>query len=257
MNVQDTVTKLGKLLEIQARIADIHPLLQHVYPVAVVYAEQFFIFDVTEQRNGFQHVQTTPTPFPVPVGVRAAFPLEAYDNRVACVVSPQLFDEPDGYVTLLHEYVHCYQFESDEIALKQSLTIAREAVARQDFMWEINHPFPYEAERFAAAYGRFLTTMQTNEDVTAVRQELSQMLSQHDFEYMVWQEWKEGFARFIENKVRQRFGFPLNSNGLEPPFSRVTFYAGGAAFISSLRQKQPDITEDLTMLFAAMKRPLA
>jgi len=27
-------------------------------------------------------------------------------------------------------------------------------------------------------------------------------LKNHDYEYMIWQQWKEGFARYIENKIR-------------------------------------------------------
>lgn len=34
-------------------------------------------------------------------------PLAFWDNRIACVVTGEVFGEPDGYVFIYHEFIHC------------------------------------------------------------------------------------------------------------------------------------------------------
>ncbi len=80
----------------------------------------------------------------IPQGVRAAFPLECYGNRMACVVTGDVFDALDGYVTIFHEFIHCQQAESAEQSLKQSLGVAGQAQNAGDFMG-LTHPFPCAA----------------------------------------------------------------------------------------------------------------
>ncbi len=92
----------------------------------------------------------------IPEGVRAAFPLEGLDNRIACVVTGEVFDSLDGFVTIFHEFIHCQQFETCEAKLKEKLGIARRAQAVQDFMWELDHPFPYQSPEFSSLYQSFL-----------------------------------------------------------------------------------------------------
>jgi hypothetical protein len=79
-------------------------------------------------------------PMPIPDGVRAAFLLESLNNCIACVVTSEVFDTLDGFVTIFHEFIHCQQFETCEAKLKGRLGIARKAQAAQDFMWELDHP---------------------------------------------------------------------------------------------------------------------
>ena len=64
------------------------------------------------------------------------------------------------------------------------------------------------------------------------RRSLKQHLSEIDHEYLVWVEWKEGFARFIENEIRSRYGIEANEGGKDAPYNRVTFYFGGERFIT-------------------------
>ena len=51
------------------------------------------------------------------------------------------------------------------------------------------------------------------------RAALRQSLSRDDREYMVWQEWKEGFARLIENRIRGRSELAENHGGAKSPLS--------------------------------------
>ena len=166
---------------------------------------------------------------PVPKGVRAAFPLECYKNKVACVISGEIFDSLEGYVMIFHEFMHCQQLETCEPELKQKLGVAQKAMAKKDYIWEINYSFPYNNSEFTKTYSLFLKALEGNnsDDVFKYRSQLKQILNKDDFEYMVWQEWEEGFARFIENQIRRRLGLNENHYGIEEPFSRVTFYEGG------------------------------
>jgi hypothetical protein len=187
----------------------------------------------------------------IPVGVRAAFELECYDNRTACVVTGEVFDTPDGYVTIFHEFVHCYQALTCEMKLKQGLEVARQAMAAGNFMWEIEHPFPYNDPEFAETYRALLQAVDsdTGEEVLRAHRRLEQYLQPFDFEYLIWQEWKEGFARLIENRLQRFFTLPENHFGRQPPYHRITFYEGGAGLIAALSQETPGLVLDLEKLF--------
>ena len=87
------------------------------------------------------------------------------------------------------------------------------------------------------------------ERAQAIRKALRQRLSREDSEYMAWQEWKEGLARYLENVIAVRFGLPENKGGLTTPFTRVTFYAGGEALIRMLVKQDPTAAADIEALF--------
>ena len=239
-------------------MAGFNPALARLYPIAIVDGDEFLIYDRVEGSPGYQFIKKEPIPMPIPKGVRAAFPLEVYGGRIACVVTPEVFDTLEGYVTILHEFVHGYQFETCERTLKNKLGIALQAQEKGDFMWEIQHPFPYQYGTFARYYQEFLEALSRGEagDILAVRGALYTCLGRHDFEYMVWQEWKEGFARWVENRLRIGLGLQENFGGRNPPFSRVSFYAGGAALVDYLQGQNPILVRDLEALFYRISLPM-
>jgi len=243
--------QLQKIFEVQEKIRDIHTFFDRLFPIAVVENDHFLIYDIEPNSLQYVFVKKAATPMPVPQGVRAAFQLESYDDRMACVVTGEVFDEQDGYVTIFHEFIHCQQSELCEHELKQKLEIARKAQAANDFMWEINHPFPYTSTDFVEAYQSFLATHEMPE-VERIRHKLKAILNPEDYEYMVWQEWKEGFARFIENQIRNRLGLPENHRGREQPFNRVVFYEGGEHYIKVLSMHEMDLIIHLETLFDRM-----
>jgi hypothetical protein len=244
-------TQLHKVFEVQKTIQDIHPYLERLFPIAIVENDQFLIYE--NRGHSFEYVLATKeaTPMPIPQGVRAAFPLESYDNRMVCVVTGEVFDTLSGYVAIFHEFMHCQQGESCEQKLKHKLGIARKAQESNNFTWEINHPFPYATSGFVQLYEIFLQKYEVFE-IDMVRQQLKALLDQEDYEYMVWQEWKEGFARYIENRINHRLSLPENHGGKVPPFSRVTFYEGGSHFIEILEKENPDFVKDIEQLFGRM-----
>lgn len=279
----EITAKLQKLLQLQAEIAHIHPSLEHPYPVALASGGgELTVYDLDREGRAYRAAARMSLPMPIPDKVRAAFPLEEYDGRMVCVVTEDIFSEPGGYITIFHEFVHCYQFHTVEPRLRQTLSIARRARERQDFMWEINYPFPYRDEQFEAHYSAFLQALaaesewaahephagegeaaahkrraeegaEPTRDVAARRQAVKDILAADDLEYMVWQEWKEGFARYIENELQAHFGLPVNTRGEEPPFSRVSFYAGGAAYIRYIARREPELISNLEALFSRIR----
>ncbi len=251
---------VGKMKEIFAwreKIRDIHPVLAKLYPVAIAEGKKLLVFEPDEPAGAFVFRKSVPEPFPIPQGIRAAFPLEALGGNPACVVSGEVFEEPAGYVFIFHEFVHCAQWADGERALKERLGVYRDAMARKDYSWELNHPFPYADPPVTAAYTGMLKALGAGEmvddaAVRASRADLRRLLKTPDFEYMVWQEWKEGLARHLENRIRERLGFAANRGGATPPYDRVLFYAGGAALIGWLSRKDPAVPVDLEKTFEAL-----
>jgi hypothetical protein len=242
---------LQKVFEIQNMIEDIHPFLSKVFPIAIVEDNHFFVFDIDSSGKKYIFVKKAPTLMPIPKGVRAAFPLACYENKIACVISGEVFESAEGYVTIFHEFMHCHQWEICEPKLKQNLGVAKKAMSKNDYMWELNYPFPYDNSKFTKTYSLLLKALEENnhDDIFKYRIQLKQILSKDDFEYMVWQEWKEGFARFIENQIRCRFSIEENHYGIEKPFHRVSFYEGGSRFIEFLGKQKTKLLIDIDELF--------
>ncbi len=245
---------LNAIIPLKQQVSELNQALKNDYPIAIVVDKHFLIYDINAAQTSYQFKIEAPLPMPIPQGVRAAFQLEAYGGRIACVVTPDVFDSQDGYITILHEFVHCYQYETCEQDLKMTLDVARQAQEKGDFMREIQHPFPYSARDFIQPYTQFLAGLKANDKglVRTSRKALRTYLGVHDYEYMVWQEWKEGFARWMENQIKMHLGMPENKGGLGVPYSRVLFYAGGEAYIAYLAKSEPDLTADLPALFHRM-----
>ena len=187
-------------------------------------------------------------------GIRASFPLFSYGNRPTCIVSREVFDSTKGYATIFQEFIHCTQALTCENELKQELHVARSAVAARDYSWEINHRFPYNDTGFVEAYSRFLRAPGDRDARALLKsvRDLRHLLARDDYEYMVWVEWKEGFARYIENKIRLRYDLEQNSGGREQPFSRVSFYYGGETLIANIAAKRGGSVPDVGELFREM-----
>jgi hypothetical protein len=80
------------------------------------------------------------------------------------------------------------------------------------------------------------------------------MLSLNNLEYMIWQEWKEGLARYMENMIREKPGIKINSKILEPPFDRVCFYEIGSKYIETLINKNIELKDNLEEMFYEIKK---
>jgi hypothetical protein len=248
---------LKKIFDLQVRFAPLHPVLGKVYPIAVVEDKSFHIFNPVPAEKEYRLVQTTPDTFNMPTGIRAAMPLAFWDNRIACVVTGEVFGQPDGYVFIFHEFVHCAQWESCEQKLKEGLSIYREAMKSKNYMWELQHPFPYSSPVFVESYQALFKAWDGDNAAAAEfhRAALNKALSPADWDYLTWQEWKEGLARYLENRMRGVAGLAENKGGENPPFNRVTFYRGGDKLIRFLERRRPGIINDLEKLYRAISAP--
>jgi len=226
----------------------VHPLFRTRYPVAVAIEGQLLIFEHNEKAQSYKFVTTTAAPIPLPANVAAAFSLEAYGGRIACVVGTEGLGSRGWYVKVLHEFVHCYQFETCEPELKRPLTINR----ADDPMWEIAYPFPYNQLSFVQSFKEYVGALsERNDNAPAYRQRVLAVLAHPDREYMIWQEWKEGYARLVENRLRRLWNLAENHAGAAPPFSRVSFYESGSLYIAY--QNGGDLPRDLVALFESLK----
>jgi len=245
---------LTKLLFMHKTVRTLHPYLEPLHPIAIAEKDSLFIFDFDSSQASYRFVTKVPVPFPMPSKIRAAFPLSGYHGKPSCVVTRDVFDSPVGYALLFHEFVHCSQAATVEYALKNRLKVAQIAAQNHDYSWEITHPFPYQDSIFVRYYARFLQALARGDHVAVAqyRTRLRQHLSQVDFEYMVWQEWKEGFARLLENQIRSQAGLSRNESGKNTPFDRVTFYYGGAMFIDLLVEGEAALFQNADSLFSRM-----
>ncbi|MEA3265621.1 MAG: hypothetical protein U9P42_01580 [Candidatus Fermentibacteria bacterium] len=249
-------SKLAMICEIRNRISTVHPYLETLYPVAVAEGNRLHVFEPDDAGEQYAFSGSFPVPVPVPEGFRAAFNLECIDNRMACVVSADVFDSLDGYSTIFHEFIHCKQAEY-EPGLKQNLSIAVEAKKSGDFMWELNHAFPYANHEFIRLYRLFLDASGKNgfSAVLESRLKLAELLPEKDYEYIIWQEWKEGFARLVENRIRVKLGLPAIQYKPERQIDRRNFYQGGASLIEFLLKREPSLIVHIDRLFGVMFSP--
>ncbi len=249
---------LVKLVQLHREIRDIHPFLAQLQPVAIVRGDTLYVFDVDSTGARYEFKSKGPVPFPLPKGIRASFPLSSYGGKTTCIVSPEVFDEAGGYATIFHEFVHCAQFQTVEPRLKERLEVAQEAKRKNDYSWELNHAFPYQNVTFVKDYSALLDALGKAEprQIDTATENLRQHLSRPDYEYMVWEEWKEGFARYVENRIRSRLGIPVNQGGAAAPYDRVTFYRGGELFIDYLVRQDKELLTDMEKLFARMLGPM-
>jgi len=245
---------LARLVQLHRAIRDIHPFLARLQPIAIVRGDTLYVFDADSSGARYVLKAKGPEPFPMPKGIRASFPLSSYGDRPSCIVSPEALDDFSGLPTIFHEFIHCAQFQTVEPRLKERLLVAREAARKNDFSWELNHPFPYQDAQFVKDYGAFLDALAQADAarISAAIDLLKKHLARTDYEYLVWQEWKEGFARYVENRIRARLGIAANVGGSAVPYDRVTFYCGGEMFIACLVRQDPSLLTDMERLFARM-----
>ncbi len=255
LTVEKYLPGLNRIFKLHEIIKEMHPTLEHVYPVAIAEEGQFYIFEPTAN-NTYRFVKQTAITLPVPKGIKAAYPLQENDNKMTCVVTGEVFDSMDGYAIIFHEFVHCAEFATIEMKLKENLKIYKLAMEQKDWMWELNYPFPYLKKEFTESFFSLLSAMNEKDldAVKEVRKTLRQYLSKEEYSYMTWVEWKEGFARWVENKVRNKFRINENHAGRTEPFNRTTFYEAGSQLIELIFKSNPEIMPDLEKLYAFIQQ---
>ncbi|MDR1231242.1 MAG: hypothetical protein LBK61_07560 [Spirochaetaceae bacterium] len=246
--IERQLVSLEQIVKLHKEIKDIDRSLEKLGPVAVIENGVYFLFDLDESGEKYEFKMEYPYDGGDAKGIRAAYDLSFYGNRLAAVISEEAFETADGQAQIFHEFVHCFQFSEGSWDLKMTLAAAREAWEKRDYMWDLNHPFPYTDENFINKTGE----LDNGYDIEKYHSEIKAELSEKDFEYMMWQEWNEGYARYIENLVRERFGLPKIRNSLTPPLERVVFYEIGSRYIETLIRNDPGLKGDIKTLFQKM-----
>lgn len=252
--IENQINSLRKINELHKQLCDIDSSLAKIYPVTVVKDDVFFVFDLDEVSENYEFKLEYPAPMHVGSGILASFPLEFYNMKSSAIVSEEVFNNLEGYVFIFHEFVHCYQWETCEREIRKSLEIERKSKENNNFMWEITHPFPYENSTFinkTVELGNYLNSGEYLK-VLNYHKEIKGYLKKIDYEYMIWQEWKEGFARYIENLVRARLDINKNINSLQAPFDRVCFYEIGSKYIELLTEADKSLKHNLKKLYFRM-----
>lgn len=255
--IYNTLLNLERLQEFHKEIKDIDISVSELHPVTLVEDNTFFIFDLNESGEKYEYKLESPTPMPMPKGVLASFPLDCYHEKSSAIISSSAFDSMEGYIFIFHEFVHCFQWENVERDIRATLEIERKNREINNYMWELTHPFPYEDPDFINETIE-LDSLFDNEDISGVFNYYSNMknyLSKIDYEYMIWQQWKEGFARYIENLLRNRVDLRPNISKLKPIFTRVSFYDMGSKYINLLIKDNPAFKSDIKGLYNKMFNP--
>jgi hypothetical protein len=252
--IEKALYKLNKIYDLHKKINHLNISLEKLYPVTIVQDNSFFVFDIDNMRKKYEFKLEYPTPMPFPKGVLAAFPLDFYEMKPSAVVSMEAFESLEGYACIFHEFVHCFQWEYCEEKLRGNLEIAKKAAVENNFMWEIIHSFPYEDE-FFIKNTKEITNYFNNLDLCKVKNYykcMREFLNNIDYEYMMWQQWKEGFARYIENLIRKELNINSDRNELMPPYERVHFYELGSSYIELLINDDPILKDDIEQLYYRM-----
>jgi len=239
IQTDSTLQSINKLVELQKSLKEIHPALEKLYPIAVYKNSDCIIYEFDTSASEYKLIKTVPALREISKGIRAAFPLEENDYKMTCVVTPEAFESAKDYSIIFHEFVHCFQAATIEYEIKDSLTIYINAMNEQDYMWELNYPFPYNDSVFAELYKSFFEALQKENltEAEKIHDSLKEYLSGENYQYLTWAEWKEGSARWIENMIREKLNVNENLAGSKGELTRVSFYYGGSNFIKLLSEK--------------------
>ncbi len=252
LNIREIETALSPVLKKKQEACSIHNLFNYRYPIGIGISDKLHIF--REHSEAYQYKTTITLPKQIQEGTKAAFPVEEL-GECCCIITPGCFEESNCFATILHEFVHCYQSRTCENPLKKRLGIYQRAISAQDYMWEIDHPFPYENPDYLNLL-RNITGYDFDQIMDALSM-LSKKLESFDYEYMIWQIWKEGYARYIENQILRLNAMEENNNGsgLESP-NRRSLYFIGDKFWTQLELWNQSLVHDIEGVFALMENQL-
>jgi hypothetical protein len=253
MDTKNAERKLASVLEHKRAASFIHTLFAADYLVGIGADCDLQVFDMKESTCIF--VDNITLPMRIPIGTRAAFPIQDLAD-CCCIVTPECLDEAEGYVSILHEMVHCHQSRTCEVELRAGLSLHEMAMQSGDHMWELNYDFPY-TNRLFCDFIRHVATWDIAE-VFLQLEKIRDQLKDLDYEYMVWQVWKEGFARFVENDIRRRNGLEENHHGssVENAGRHSHYYIGDFIWLQ-LHTIDENLAINIGEAFGAIKDAIA
>lgn len=248
--VDTFLEQINELNELQKDLVSIHPLFAEHYPVVVAFDALLYMYDYSIEKGQYEWVKTVPDDLNIPDECLAAMPVHHMNERMCAIVTDSAFQNFEQKVFLFHEYVHCYVLEKyGEIGNRLPIKHRMEKIKR--VTWELDYEFPYEDENVIQRINSLLIALKSGDvvEVQSARKALFSSLTEEQGEYWNWLEWNEGYARYIENLIREKFGLELNHMGDAAPYNRLVFYECGSEYISLLVREQPALHTDLEQLF--------
>jgi hypothetical protein len=247
--------QINELNELQKDLVSLHPLFAEHYPVVVAYEALLYIFDYSSKTQQYEWVKTVPDDLYIPDECLAAMPVHHMDGRMCAIVTDTAFKDLEQKVYLFHEYVHCYVYEKYDERIVNRLQIKHKMDQLKRVTWELDYEFPYENEVVVERINSLLSALKSKDmtQVQTARKALFTSLNEEQAEYWSWLEWNEGYARYIENLIRAKFGQESNHFGDTAPFNRLMFYECGSEYISLLVKEHPEYHTDLEQLFDRMQ----
>ena len=253
LNIQEIEIALSPVLIKKAEACKVHSLFNYKYIVGIGISNKLHVFQ--EELNKYQYKTCISLPNEIPEGTKAAFLIDDFAD-CSCIITPSCLKEPNFFATILHEFVHCYQNRTCEQDLKEKLEIYQHAFKNRDYMWEINHSFPYtnsDYVKLVQNVSRF-----DYHEIMISLSNLKSTLERYHYEYMIWQIWKEGFARFIENKILRMNSIPENNTGInyESP-NRTSLYFVGDRIWRQFEIYDTSLIENIDKVFCIIKGNLS
>ncbi len=251
-NVEKGVVQLEKLSEITniwQTAKEMHPAWQSLYPVCLIDGGDYTLYRADERGN-WQKVDEGDIGMKLPKGVKAAFPLPFGDHEMACILDTDCFSTKEDMAIVFHEFVHCYQFATCEQDIKATMRVAQQN-KHTGGMWEIEYAFPYDNELVGKTYLLMTDAAKdgNRDEVIRLRKTIRENVSEQDWEYLCWQEFKEGTARFLQNELSERLDAKPALSSRLLPINRVSFYEGGEMVIRLLMQDDPGVEKDFPELW--------
>ena len=249
--INEQLSYMSEIIEMYKKIKNINISLSKLYPITVIKDNYFYVFDICIASEMYKFKMSSKCYMPVPEEILSAFSLDFYENKASVVISKNVLKDKTNLPIIFHEFVHCFQLENGEIILRNDLQIEKQEKEKGNFMWELNYSFPYESPYFIEKTIYFDISL-LNKDIDKIMnyfKEMKTYLSITEYEYMIWQMWKEGFADYIENLLRDKLNLNLKSRELKQPFTRVLFYKLGSKYIELIINRCKKHDNDIVELF--------
>ena len=253
--IKNWAESLKEIINLHQQIKHIDLSLEKLHAVAIVKHDTFYVFDYNRTKKVYELVYEKHMPgLQIPDKVLASFPLDFYNMKAAAVISEDALTSLEKQIFVFHEFVHCYQYENGETELKEALGIYKKYKKENNPMWEIKHPFPYDNADFSRRINSLAGAYNAPDEkkILGIYGELKNTLSDFDYEYMIWQEFKEGYARYVENNIRQFLKIQPNDSYPKAPFTRALFYWMGSRHISFIKNIRHESFNSLAELFSLM-----
>jgi len=223
---------LRQLIKEMRGHVEVHSLFKGDYPLVLVTKDRMDFYKVNKEGD-YDLVRQDTRPDWISTRVMAALPYEENAGQMTALVEACSLQTLEGRIGIQHEFVHCYQESLGLERLRQVLDICKEP----DPLWELNFNFPYYDQEVGAclkqlADFRGTPCLSTKAFLNTLR-DLRGCLRKLEFEYLVWQVWLEGFARFIENRLRLKHGLEEKYKTYDR-MDRHVFYQVGDHYFRTL-----------------------